>query len=71
MTERGKRFKVGGVSMARRILSLWLPRLATDRLARREPALRELPLVTVAGERGRMIVVAVNVPANRRASIQA
>ncbi len=49
--------------MARRVLSLWLPRLATDRLAQREPALRELPLVTVAGERGRMIVAAVNAPA--------
>ncbi len=49
--------------MARRVLSLWLPRLATDRLARREPALRELPLVTVAGERGRMIVAAANAPA--------
>jgi protein ImuB len=46
--------------MARRVLSLWLPGLATDRLARREPALRRSPLVTVAGERGRMIVAAVN-----------
>jgi protein ImuB len=49
--------------MARRVLSLWLPRLATDRLTRREPALRELPLVTVAGERGRMIVMAAGCPA--------
>jgi protein ImuB len=49
--------------MARRVLSLWLPRLATDRLTRREPALRELPLVTVAGERGRMIVTAAGCPA--------
>jgi protein ImuB len=49
--------------MARRVLSLWLPRLATDRLARREPALRENPLVTVVGERGRMIVAAANAPA--------
>ena len=46
--------------MARRVLSLWLPRLATDRLARREPVLREVLLVTVAGERGRMIVAAAN-----------
>jgi protein ImuB len=49
--------------MARRVLSLWLPRLATDRLARREPVLREAPLVTVVGERGRMIVAATNAPA--------
>ena len=49
--------------MARRVLSLWLPKLATERLARREPALLEAPLVTVAGERGRMIVAAANAPA--------
>ena len=49
--------------MARRVLSLWLPGLATDRLARREPALLKLPLVTIAGERGRMIVAAANAPA--------
>ncbi|EWY40072.1 protein imuB [Skermanella stibiiresistens SB22] len=46
--------------MARRVLSLWLSRLAVDRLARRKPALREVPLVTILGDRGRMIVVAVN-----------
>ena len=46
--------------MGRRVVSLWLPRLATDRLARRQPVLRELPVVVIAGERGRMIVVAAN-----------
>jgi protein ImuB len=46
--------------MARRVLSLWLPGLATDRLARREPALRRSPLVTVVGDRGRMIVASAN-----------
>src|SRR4051812_50144903 len=60
-TRRGR--GEGGVSMARRVLSLWLPRLATDRLARREPVLREAPLVTVVGERGRMIVAATNASA--------
>ncbi|UEM05156.1 DNA polymerase Y family protein [Skermanella rosea] len=46
--------------MARRVLSLWLPGLATDRLARRKPELRDRPLVTILGDHGRMIVAAVN-----------
>ena len=31
----------------RRVISLWLPRFATDRLSRRQPAWRSKPLVTV------------------------
>lgn len=49
-----------GKGMARRILSLWLPRLPTDAHARRCPALRDRPLAAVAGERGRLILTAVN-----------
>jgi len=52
----------------KRIVSLWLPTLATDRIARRtgtkppDPA-SEAPRVTVAGERGRLIVAGVNAAA--------
>lgn len=46
--------------MTRRILSLWLPRLATDRIIRRQPAWRNRPLVTMIGQRGRLIVTATN-----------
>ena len=31
----------------RRVISLWLPRFATDRLSRQQPAWRSKPLVTV------------------------
>ncbi|MFC7333048.1 DUF6504 family protein [Rhodocista pekingensis] len=44
---------------SRRILSLWLPCLATDRLRRRLPAAEAgRPLVAVAAERGRLTVAA-------------
>ncbi|WP_035694011.1 DNA polymerase Y family protein [Azospirillum halopraeferens] len=50
--------------MARRILSLRLPRLATDARARRQRATAagggERPAAAVAGERGRLTVVAVD-----------
>src|SRR5690349_17710028 len=46
--------------MGRRVVSLWLPRLVTDRLVRRQRALCGVPLVVVAGEGGRVVVVAVN-----------
>lgn len=49
--------------MARRILSLWLPRLSADRLARRRPAGeegRERPFAVVAGPYGRAVVVGVD-----------
>lgn len=35
----------------RRILSLWFPRFATDRLARKEPGWRDKPLATYGAER--------------------
>ena len=44
----------------RRILHCWLPRFATDRIARRQPALAKQPFVIVRHDRGRRIVVAVN-----------
>lgn len=57
----GSGFGSGG----RRILYCWLPRFATDRLARRRPALALRPVATVRRERGRRIAVAVNAPAGR------
>lgn len=45
---------------ARRIVSLWLPRLPTDARARRFPELRDRPLAAILAERGRLSVVAVN-----------
>ncbi|WP_431862411.1 DNA polymerase Y family protein [Azospirillum sp.] len=51
--------------MARRILSLWLPRLATDAWARRRPETAAQPLASVAAERGRLIVAATNRAAER------
>ena len=49
----------------RRILYCWLPRFATDRIARRRPALALQPVATVRRERGRRIAAAVNDPAGR------
>ena len=46
--------------MARRIVSLWLPRLSTDAHVRRFPDLRDRPLAAVLAERGRLAVAAVN-----------
>ncbi|WP_448189414.1 Y-family DNA polymerase [Azospirillum sp. sgz301742] len=51
--------------MARRILSLWLPRLSTDAWTRRRPEMAAQPLAAVAAERGRSMVVAVNHAAER------
>ena len=45
---------------ARRILSLWLPRLPTDAHCRRHPGLRGHPLAAIMAERGRLGVAAVN-----------
>lgn len=52
----------------KRIVSLWLPTLATDRLARisgrtRPDPTAAPPWVTASGERGRLVVVAANRPA--------
>ena len=49
----------------RRILYCWLPCFATDRLARRRPALALHPVAVVRQERGRRIAVAINGPARR------
>lgn len=46
--------------MARRILSLWLPRLATDAWTRRRPEMAAQPLAVVTAQRGRQIVTAIN-----------
>lgn len=48
------------MGMARRILSLWLPRLATDAHTRRAPELRDRPLAAILAERGRLTVTAAN-----------
>lgn len=45
---------------ARRIVSLWLPRLPTDARARCAPGLRDRPVAAILAERGRLAVVAVN-----------
>ena len=47
----------------RRVLSLWLPRFATDRIARNRPGSRDKPLALVAETHGRRVVAAVNAPA--------
>ncbi|MFO0997360.1 MAG: DNA polymerase Y family protein [Alphaproteobacteria bacterium] len=44
----------------KRVLSLWLPRFSTDRIARTRPAWRSRPFVTTFAERGRLIVAAAN-----------
>lgn len=46
--------------MARRVLYLWLPRLATDRSVTGKPALAETPFVVIQPEGNRIAVVAVN-----------
>ncbi|MBM3569734.1 MAG: DNA polymerase Y family protein, partial [Alphaproteobacteria bacterium] len=44
----------------RRIVSLWLPRLPTDRLERRRPGASAEPRATIQAEAGRMVLAAVN-----------
>lgn len=50
----------GAERTARRILSLWLPRLPTDAHGRRHPERRGHPLAAILAERGRLGVAAVN-----------
>ncbi|MDE0149911.1 MAG: hypothetical protein OXM58_16215 [Rhodospirillaceae bacterium] len=59
----GARFRSGAAG--RRILYCWLPCFATDRIARRRPALAVRPVAIVRHDRGRRIAVAVNGPAGR------
>lgn len=49
--------------MVRRILALWLPQLPTDRLRRREPALRDAPLATWTVAGNRRLLTAADGPA--------
>ena len=60
----GARFRSGAAG-GRRILYCWLPCFATDRIARRRPALAVRPVAIVRHDRGRRIAVAVNGPAGR------
>lgn len=53
------------VDLRRRILSLWFPRLGTDRVLRAEPALAEVPLVTVTETGNLRQVAATTVAAER------
>lgn len=49
----------------KRVISLWLPRLSTDRLARRAPQWRAQPAATVASVSGGQRLAAVNEAAHR------
>ena len=49
--------------MARRVVSLWLPRFATDRLCRLEPGLRAEPLAIAATLGNSRLVLAANMVA--------
>src|SRR6185436_21054486 len=44
----------------RRVISLWLPRFATDRIFRRAPEWRDRPLATARAIGGRPLVVALD-----------
>ncbi|MBT3766946.1 MAG: DNA polymerase Y family protein [Rhodospirillaceae bacterium] len=51
--------------MKRRIISIWFPRLATDRIARRDPSLRtntplDIPMAVTREAQGRLFVVNTN-----------
>ncbi|MFL2667983.1 MAG: Y-family DNA polymerase [Alphaproteobacteria bacterium] len=49
----------------RRIISLWLPRFATDRISRKIPALRDKPFVLVQEHQARLCLSALNNAANQ------
>ena len=52
--------------MPRRYAAIWFPQLTTDRWVRCNPALRDVPFVLAAPERGRMIIKAANAAARTR-----
>lgn len=52
--------------MAKRFLSIWIPRLTTDWLLVRYPELRDVPLVLTAKTRGRVIITATTADAERQ-----
>src|SRR3954470_19168400 len=47
----------------RRILSLWFPRLAAERVLRSEPEVAEQPLAVVANQRGALILASLTAAA--------
>ncbi|MHC8950574.1 Y-family DNA polymerase [Sphingobacterium hungaricum] len=51
--------------MAKRILSLWFPYLATDRLSKHYPELKNKPFVLSASEKGRIVIKAANLLAEQ------
>jgi protein ImuB len=55
----------------RRILSLWFPRLAAERVLRAEPQLAEQPLAVVAEVRGALMLASLDAAAERRGSAAA
>ena len=44
----------------RRILSLWFPRLAAERILRRSPDLADQPLAIVADRRGALLLASLS-----------
>ena len=52
--------------MARRFVSIWLPRLATDWFELRKPELKTIPFVLVTPSHGRMIITAANTVAQKK-----
>lgn len=51
--------------MLKRYLSIWLPYLPTDRMAKHHPELRDKPFVLAAKEKSRMVIKAANLLAIR------
>ena len=52
--------------MQKRFLTIWFRYLKTDWLSRRRPALVHTPFVLAAPDHGRMIITAVNIPAQKQ-----
>lgn len=52
--------------MGKRFLSIWIPRLTTDWLLVRHPELRDLPMVLTAKTRGRVIITATTLEAEKQ-----
>jgi protein ImuB len=49
--------------MSQRIAHIWFPYLVTDRVVRRQPALKNLPFVLAIQESNRRVIKALNLPA--------
>ena len=52
--------------MQKRYMAIWFRHLLTDGLALRRPALKEVPFVLVIPERGRVIITAANLSAEKQ-----